>query len=218
MTLFLSRICFLGFVGLFVAVSFNALHLQGGGKPQFVDVNRKISTAAIPNTKKAPSRKAVSESVASPSVVEPSKASRTLVQAVQRELTTLKYYTGGRDGIAGIMTSAAIMAYEYDRGMPLTGEATETLLRQLLLGPSQVDKRDGPRRGNSLRAIHTTKAVQQVLATLGYSPGVVDGMAGRETRKAIRSFEKDRGLKPTGRISGLLVRELKRVTGEDLTV
>lgn len=59
--------------------------------------------------------------------------------------------------------------------------------------------------------------VQQVLADLGYTPGQIDGEPGAGTRKAITAFEKDRGLKPSGEISPKLLRELKRITGREIS-
>lgn len=43
--------------------------------------------------------------------------------------------------------------------------------------------------------------VQLALATLGYDPGPPDGLAGPQTRAAIRSFEQDYGLPVTGQVS-----------------
>ncbi len=61
------------------------------------------------------------------------------------------------------------------------------------------------------------RAVQQVLADLGYAPGPVDGALGEATTRAIRAFQHDRKIAETGRITPELLRELKRVTGRDLT-
>ncbi|MCX8227135.1 MAG: peptidoglycan-binding protein, partial [Sulfitobacter sp.] len=45
------------------------------------------------------------------------------------------------------------------------------------------------------------REIQNMLAQLGYDPGPLDGAMGRKTATAIRSFEADRGLSPTGRPS-----------------
>jgi len=42
--------------------------------------------------------------------------------------------------------------------------------------------------------------VQKKLLMLGYSPGPADGMMGRRTEEAIRHFQHDNGLPPTGRV------------------
>jgi len=43
-------------------------------------------------------------------------------------------------------------------------------------------------------------AVQKKLLMLGYAPGQADGMMGRKTEEAIRHFQHDNGLPPTGRV------------------
>jgi len=65
--------------------------------------------------------------------------------------------------------------------------------------------------------VSDVKAVQQVLADLGYAPGPVDGALGTSTARAISAFQHDRKMPETGRISPELLGELKRVTGRDLT-
>jgi hypothetical protein len=46
----------------------------------------------------------------------------------------------------------------------------------------------------------TVRVVQQALAERGYDPGPANGRAGRQTEQAIRKFQEDRGLNPTGSI------------------
>ena len=44
-----------------------------------------------------------------------------MTRAVQRELQIRGYETGARDGVAGVMTRGAIMAYEHDHGLAADG-------------------------------------------------------------------------------------------------
>ncbi|MBF0372937.1 MAG: peptidoglycan-binding protein [Alphaproteobacteria bacterium] len=53
-------------------------------------------------------------------------------------------------------------------------------------------------------------ALQRALAWRGFDPGPPDGLAGRRTREAIRAWQRDQGLAPTGRLSG---RETAELTG-----
>jgi peptidoglycan hydrolase-like protein with peptidoglycan-binding domain len=53
-----------------------------------------------------------------------------------------------------------------------------------------------------------TRDVQELLRALGYAPGPVDGRYGALTRKAVESFEHDRGWPASGRVSELLRKEL----------
>lgn len=52
------------------------------------------------------------------------------------------------------------------------------------------------------------EAAQRALAGLGYGPLVVDGLDGPMTRDAIRRFERDQGLAPTGTLNTDTVRAL----------
>jgi peptidoglycan hydrolase-like protein with peptidoglycan-binding domain len=45
------------------------------------------------------------------------------------------------------------------------------------------------------------RSVQSTLRDLGYDVGDVDGAVGARTRDAIRAFQRDRGLEPTGHLS-----------------
>lgn len=115
------------------------------------------------------------------------------------------------DGVPGLLTRAAIMAFEHDNRMALTGEATETLLKRLLLGQSagKVNASDAG-KVRSDQAEIVLRTVQQSLAALGYQPGKVDGRVGEETERAIREFEMDHGLDPTGRVSAELFSRLAK--------
>ncbi len=133
------------------------------------------------------------------------------IRAVQRELQLLGYGPLQVDGVPGLLTRAAIMAFEHDNRMALTGEATEKLLKRLLLGQSG-EKAPASETGKvrSEQAEIVLRTVQQSLAALGYQPGKVDGRVGEETERAIREFEMDHGLDPTGRVSAELFSRLAK--------
>ncbi len=50
--------------------------------------------------------------------------------------------------------------------------------------------------------------IQQYLMIYGYNPGPADGLMGRKTSSAIRSYQKDNGLQITGTVSDELYRHL----------
>ena len=54
---------------------------------------------------------------------------------------------------------------------------------------------------------------QRALAALGYDPGAPDGVVGMGTRKALRAWQKSRGLVADGYLSGDMVRRLKAESG-----
>lgn len=55
----------------------------------------------------------------------------------------------------------------------------------------------------------TVRAIQRELKQRGYRPGPTDGRLGAETVAAIKSFESDQGLVPTGRISAQVLSRLQ---------
>jgi peptidoglycan hydrolase-like protein with peptidoglycan-binding domain len=140
---------------------------------------------------------------------------------VQRELAARGFDVGPEDGKLTDKTKAAISTYEKNHGLPVTGVATDELLRHILLGDSVQPANatgsvsDGdPGLSKEGRQV---KAVQKVLADLGYAPGPVDGAMGEATKRAIVAFQRDRKIAQSGRITPALLAELKRVTGRDLT-
>ena len=51
--------------------------------------------------------------------------------------------------------------------------------------------------------------VQQRLQSLGYNPGPADGLVGSKTTAAVRRYQQDQGLVPTGRITSQLIQTLR---------
>ena len=64
------------------------------------------------------------------------------------------------------------------------------------------------------RAIQLKLDTQESLLDLGYEIGEIDGVIGRGTRKAIRSFQKSQGLKVTGQPSEALLAKMRQVAQE----
>lgn len=212
-----ARLVFLAFLGLTGSIIYNALYLQ--------DLHG-TTVAATPRPE-APVSSSV-EMATLPRVstdlppLEGEGGPQLVVRAVQRELAARGFDVGPPHGTANDKTKAAITAYQKAQGLPITGVATEELLRHILLGtPAQPAGATGSVAAKAAHAdskdASNVKVVQQVLADLGYAPGPVDGALGGATARAISAFQHDRKMPETGRISSELLRELKRVTGRDLT-
>lgn len=129
------------------------------------------------------------------------------VRAIQRELGLRGYGPLAGDGILGLPTRAAIMAFEHDQGLTPSGVASERLLRRILFGVSAGETTGGGKERSS-QAEEVIRAVQHRLAALGYRPGQVEGRLDEATAQAIRAFEADKGLVPRGRITAGLVTRL----------
>jgi peptidoglycan hydrolase-like protein with peptidoglycan-binding domain len=144
----------------------------------------------------------------------PAVGATEVTRAVQRELKVRGYETGGADGSQSLMTRAAIMGFEYDHALPMTGKPSQRLLKAIILGDGARGARTVGSNGQSNEAADVIRSVQASLAKAGYKPGRVTGKLSPETMRAIRAFEADQALPETGRISGPLVSRLARVSGD----
>ena len=132
--------------------------------------------------------------------------------------TRTRLQPGTPDGVAGAVTRAAIMAWEADHGLALTGEPTEAVMKAIVLGVSAPAAAQITAQWQALpkerraRAEQMMRVVQQSLSALGYNLGKVTGRTNDDTERAVREFETDQNLKLSGRISGPLVARLTRLT------
>lgn len=244
-----ARLVFLAFLALTGTIIYNALYLQDQHGPSTLAATQppKVIGAAgtpslpapsparyappavhldLPETAKLPP---VSTDLPQTPPSAGAEVPELLVKAVQRELGTRGYDVGPADGKLTDKTRAAISAYQEHEGLPVTGKASDELLRHILLGDSvapaaattgSVEAKDAAATAGHEKSSGgdpSVKAVQQVLAELGYAPGPVDGSMGASTTHAIIAFQRDRKIRETGKITPELLRELKQVTGRDLT-
>ncbi len=246
MGVLLMRLVFLAFLALTGTIIYNALYLQDQHGPTALSASQPPKVIGAPSTPSLPAPsparyaapavhldptetpKLPPASTDLPPTPPPSadaEVPELLIKAVQRELGTRGYDVGPADGKLTDKTRAAISAYQEREGLPVTGQASDELLRHILLGDSvapaaattgSVEAKNDAGSGKSSGGDPSVKAVQQVLADLGYAPGPVDGTMGASTTHAIIAFQHDRKIRETGRITPELLRELKRVTGRDL--
>ncbi len=185
--------------------------------PQTPDFNsNQQRSAESPALKVAlPATQAASWTATNTGSLSPAIPDTDLTRAIQRELQVLGYDAGGVDGVAGVTTRAAIMAFEWDHGYPLTGEPKQDILQSLLMGGAQggmagaaASTPAGP------QAKEVIKIIQQDLAVLGLSKVKPSGVLDEGTRGAIRRFEAREGMQQTGRISGRMTARLLRLVAE----
>lgn len=242
MTAFRARVLLGAFSLIFGGVAVNAMLLQHDGAPwsntallsETSKINKAVSKPqrrrvrrVLPrwNPNISPTSEDSSKTVAQNvtalpkpvpattiSVTPTTKAAQATVRAIQRELTARGYEPGPVDGILGVMTRAAIMAYEHDERLTLTANPTEGLLERIILG-GVGEGSSSPRGPAQQHARLLAESVQDALTRLGYVPGPADGIVSTNTIRAIKAFEKDHNLATTGRISGRLVAEIGRVSG-----
>lgn len=220
-----ARLVFVAFIGLCGLITYNALYLQdrGGGAGSMQAAGE--GDGGAPANARASGETSVAKDAGIDSTVTGTapksaplqEASSALVTAVQRELAARGYDVGEGDGMMTPETETAIRRYELSHGLIETGTPSDELLRHIVLGESLGDlgaPPDGGQEGaQDLAPDDIIRAVQQTLADLGYAPGPVDGMMGKNTSDAIRAFQKDRQLAETGEITPTLLQEMERVSG-----
>ncbi len=142
--------------------------------------------------------------------------SREAIRGVQRELARRGYRVGADDGRVRLMTREAIIAYEFDRHLALTGEPTENLLKDLLFSgvKPKAQRNFSPERFEADAEL--VRRVQNVLASLGYGPSLITGTMDEPTREALKQFQTERNLAVNGHLSERLLLELVIVTGKPL--
>ena len=207
-----AKIVLCACVAACAGVWWNVMYLQQGTR---ADILARTQRLGETSRRPPPPALAVADRTR-PTVEVPSAASvipdpdvdADVVRAVQRELALRGYEPGLADGLISPVTRAAVMAYEHDHGLPLTGHPSEGILKSILFGvPADAG-------GNVVReplpqAQEIIRSVQDSLASLGYPVSKVDGRMGEETARAIRAFETQNNLTPSGRISGALMLKLR---------
>lgn len=99
------------------------------------------------------------------------------VKQLQKNLIGMGYLEGSADGIYGAKTKTAVQKFQKDFGLSAdgnAGDATQFALRSAIV------------------------RVQVELKAAGYAPGTADGKFGTNTQKALKSYQKDNDLCPSG--------------------
>jgi peptidoglycan hydrolase-like protein with peptidoglycan-binding domain len=133
-----------------------------------------------------------------------------LVAAITRELSARGYAPGEAEPGMTLQARAAVMAFEADNDMRLTGEASQLLLHRLLLGVSPAGQANSGTPPTAL-AEDVIRTVQHGLRTAGHPDVPADGRLSTQTAESIRAFERANAMKVTGRISADLVARLPGV-------
>jgi peptidoglycan hydrolase-like protein with peptidoglycan-binding domain len=224
MTPFAARFSFLLFALLTGAMAANIFVLQP--PREVASAARRPATPGTATWSASPGESTASSPSAGGALVPPLETSAVspaidtnrsdLTRAIQRELKAKGYEAGAVDGVAGLVTRGAIMAYESDSGLQLTGEPRAALLEHLVLGSPGSRGEDGARTSPGPEAEAVIRAVQRAFRQLGYMTTLPDGRLNEPTRRAIRKFEQDRKLKESGRISGELLAKLASLANDAL--
>jgi peptidoglycan hydrolase-like protein with peptidoglycan-binding domain len=206
-----ARVALVTFMAAASGVAYNALYLQDVAAPA-----RRVASDTVRRDTPSPGAVRVGQATArSAKTTDTAKGVRDAgvetVRAIQRELNQRGYGPVVEDGAVRPVTRAAIISFEQDQRLPLSGAATEALLARLVMGTSakEGDSAAAAAQGQSPQADETIRHMQRLLAANGYRPGPADGRLGSDTVEAIRAFEKDQGLPAKGRVSAEVLTRLQ---------
>ena len=124
--------------------------------------------------------------------------------ALQHDLAEAGRYHGEIDGVYGPDTVAAVEALQKENGLPVTGAVDKTTAAAL---QSELVAQGGIAAQQSLA---TTAAVQQTLKLAGYWDGPVDGTWTPALTEAVKRFQTELGVKPTGSVDTATVQALEK--------
>ncbi len=135
-------------------------------------------------------------------------AVRAYTSTLQQSLLDAGYYQGAVDGVYGPTTVAAVEALQSAHGLPTTGtvdKATAAALEGDLAAKGGVIAE---------QALASTAAVQQTLKLAGFWDGPVDGEWTPALTEALKAFQTELGVKPTGTVDAATVAALEKAIAD----
>ena len=135
-------------------------------------------------------------------------AVRDYTTALQTSLRDAGYYNGEVDGVYGPATVDAVEALQEAHGLPSTGtvdKATADALQDDLAAKGGA---------TAQQEVATTAAVQQTLKLAGFWDGPVDGMWTPALTEALKDFQTELGVEPTGTVDAATLAALEKAIEE----
>lgn len=134
------------------------------------------------------------------------------VSDIQRRLMKLGYDLGitGPDGVFGPKTEEAVRDFQKKHALPESGCVDDSTWKKLVeesyeLGERLLYLHHPFFRGKDVRDL------QRLLQSLGFNPGILDGIFGPKTEKAVKEFQRSTGLIVDGIVGLKTLEELKRM-------
>jgi len=131
---------------------------------------------------------------------EISAATDANVMKAQSQLAALGAYTGGADGVLGQDTRDAIIRYQRENGLAISGRADPQFLEHLQYMYHIHQASATTASITSMADQQAVERAQRQLQKLGYDPGPIDGRMGAKTTQAIRLYQADMQLPADGEL------------------
>jgi peptidoglycan hydrolase-like protein with peptidoglycan-binding domain len=125
-------------------------------------------------------------------------------KALQKSLREAGYYDDEVDGVYGPATVDAVEALQEAHGLPTTGTVDKATADALA---GDLAAKGG---AAAQEEVASTAGVQQVLKLAGYWDGPVDGDWTPELTTALKKFQTDLGVKPTGTVDAATVAAVEK--------
>ncbi|MDA7088449.1 peptidoglycan-binding domain-containing protein [Pseudomonas sp. SA3-5] len=122
------------------------------------------------------------------------KVDANTVARIQTELRLRGYPIPLVSGQMDAQTRQAIREYQQGRGVPATGEPSQTLLDELRVASAE-------QAPSAPLTLAQRAAAQRALSARGYDAGPPDGVLGPRSRIAIQKFQTSNNLSPTGELT-----------------
>jgi len=123
----------------------------------------------------------------------------TYTAALQQDLATAGYYTGAIDGVYGPQTVQAVENLQKASGLPVTGTVDKATAEALQAALAALG-------GAAAQAtVASTAALQQTLKLTGFWDGPVDGVWTPALTEAVKEFQTELGVEPTGTVDAATV-------------
>ena len=219
-----ARMTIFAVLAIFLATATNALFLQDRSHSRMGMRDEPSSAVSITQfpvaapvsapkqTAPLPQRAAEQRQSAEKTPAPPESGPR-LQSAIRRELARKGYHLAA-SGKPGEILNPDILTYEYDAGLPLTGQFSEAILKRLIF-----DLNPAPRGPFADRAEADPKLVletQKMLLELGFFSGSLSGRVDVWTSKATQAFQKHRSIPVTARLDETTLLELVSYSGQPL--
>jgi peptidoglycan hydrolase-like protein with peptidoglycan-binding domain len=130
-----------------------------------------------------------------------------LISQIQTELNRLGYSAGPADGAFGPSTRRAIVTYQSDMNMRVTGEASENLLADLR--NTSRNNASGDQNTGAMADAELIQQIEDELTRLGWDVGTPDGEWGGKSRNAAREFQSKIGVPVDGKADEELLAQLQ---------